>query len=185
VRLRSRCHLQIAALRSFGDIRSASGMASRASRIPRSTGVRPIASTPRAPREARRNLGCSRLVGGQPIRVRLLSGYLPSIGKRPFDRDDLFPRSRAAYGPLDVLRPKAEGGGFSARWDAHRCWSALSRSSTSPSISPAVTRIPFCACGQSQKRRRNVVAVSLGFLCGTGRRHPIAVGIRYSCTMSE
>jgi hypothetical protein len=57
VRLWSRCHLQIAALRSFGDIRSASGMASRASRIPRSTGVRPIASTPRAPREARGNLG--------------------------------------------------------------------------------------------------------------------------------
>jgi putative transposase len=28
----------------------------------------------------------------------------------------------------------------------------------------------------SQKQRRNVVAVSLGFLCGTGRRHPIAVG---------
>src|ERR1700731_3187932 len=29
----------------------------------------------------------------------------------------------------------------------------------------------------SQKWRRNVVAVSLGFLCGMGRRHPITVGI--------
>jgi hypothetical protein len=52
------------------------------------------------------------LSAGQPIRVRLLSRSLPSIGKRPFDRDDLFPRSHAAYGPLDVLRPKAEGDGF-------------------------------------------------------------------------
>jgi hypothetical protein len=29
----------------------------------------------------------------------------------------------------------------------------------------------------SQKRRRDAVAVSLGFLCGMARRHPIAVGI--------
>ena len=92
---------------------------------------------------------------GQPIRVRLLSRSLPSIGKRPFDRDDLFPRSHAAYGPLDVLRPKAEGDGFFGEMgrppmlvlDAKN---ALSRSSTSPSISPAVTRIPFCACGQAR-----------------------------------
>jgi hypothetical protein len=59
-------------------------MASRASRIPRSTGVRPIASTPRAPREARGTWGAAGLSAGQPIRVRLLSGYLSSIGKRPF-----------------------------------------------------------------------------------------------------
>jgi hypothetical protein len=57
VRLWATCHLQIAALRSFVDIPSSPGMVSRASRIPRSTGVRPIASTPRAPKEARGNLG--------------------------------------------------------------------------------------------------------------------------------
>jgi hypothetical protein len=121
------------------------------------------------------------LSAGQPIRVRLLSGYLPSIGKRHFDRDDLFPRSHAAYGPLGVLRPNVEGDGFFGEMgrppmlvlDAKN---ALSRSSTSPSISPAVTRIPFLCLRASQKRRRNVVAVSLGFLCGMGRRHPIAVG---------
>jgi hypothetical protein len=109
----SRCHLQIAALRSFVDIPSASGMASRASRIPRSTGVRPIASTPRAPREARGNLGVL-----PACRLASLSAcdYYPAICPRsasaPFDRDDIFPRSHAAYGPLDVLRPKAEGDGF-------------------------------------------------------------------------
>src|ERR1700730_4578530 len=106
VRLWSRCHLRIAALRSFVDIPSPPGMVSRASRIPRSTGVRPIASTPRAPREARGNLG---LVGGQANPRAIVIRLFTSIGKRPFDRDDLFPRSHAAYGPLDVLRPKAEG----------------------------------------------------------------------------
>jgi hypothetical protein len=74
------------------------------------------------------------LSAGQPIRVRLLSGYLPSIGKRPFYRDDLFPRSHAAYGPLDVLRPKAEGGGFFGEMVDEK--NALSRSSTSGLTKP-------------------------------------------------
>jgi hypothetical protein len=93
----------------------------------------------------------------------------------------IFPRSHAAYGPLDVLRPKAEGGGFFGEMGRPPMLvldtkNALSRSSTSPSISPAVTRIPFCACGQARSDAENVVAVSLGILCGMGRRHPIAVG---------
>jgi hypothetical protein len=71
--------------------------------------------------------------------VRLLSGYLPSIGKRLLDRDDLFPRRHAVYGPLDVLRPMAEGGGFFGELGRPPMLvldekNALSRSSTSPSI---------------------------------------------------
>jgi hypothetical protein len=81
------------------------------------------------------------LSAGQPIRVRLLSGYLPSIGKRPFDRDDLFPRSHAAYGPLDVLRPKAEGGGFFGEMVDEK--NALSRSSTSGTIPATVETSPL------------------------------------------
>jgi hypothetical protein len=66
----------------------------------------------RTKRSTRKPGGTPGLSAGQPIRVRLLSRSLPSIGKRPFDRDDLFPRSHAAYGPLDVLRPKADGDSF-------------------------------------------------------------------------
>jgi hypothetical protein len=58
VHLWAMCHLQIAALRSVIDISSSPGIVSRASRIPRFTGVRPIASTARAPsRQNQRQAG--------------------------------------------------------------------------------------------------------------------------------
>jgi hypothetical protein len=113
VRLWAMCHLQIAALRSFVDIPSSPGMVSRASRIhvPQESGP---SRAPRAHQEKHaESWGCSWFVGWPAyphaivIRLFSLDRQAPSLIETVF-----FPRSHAAYGPLDVLRPKAEGDGF-------------------------------------------------------------------------
>ena len=124
VRLWAMCHLQIAALRSFVDIPSSPGMVSRASRIPRSTGVRPIASTPRAPREACGNLGVL-----PACRLASLSACdcYPAICPRSASAPLIETIFSPGATPLTVRstccaqRPRAAA--FLARWDTHRCWS--------------------------------------------------------------
>jgi hypothetical protein len=49
--------------------------------------------------------------------------------------------SHAVYGPLDVLRPKAEGGGFFGEMVDEK--NALSRSSTSGTIPATVETSPL------------------------------------------
>src|ERR1700732_2454468 len=108
VRLRATCHLQIAALRSFVDIPSSPGMVSRASR--RSQAHR---EHPAHTKRSTRNPGCSWFVGWPAypraivIRLFALDRQAPLLIETVFS-----PRSHAAYGPLDVPRPKAEGDGF-------------------------------------------------------------------------